>query len=375
MPRDYTMAPSGDVIITLRNPNVPLDVGVESPSQPKKSESESGGNQANNDTSQNKSITYLVSSQHLILASPVFKAMLTGGWAEGNKKPESTVLHVDAEDWDAEAFTIAMKVLHGHCHQVPCKVSLELLGKLALIVDYYHIKEPFPFIYKEWISHVKTRLPVPNDLGRTLDLFMWVSFVLDDPVTFSQVTRVAILKGKEGWKPSENIPILQCVIDKINQKRRNAMGSIATELHRPRTRYSEECAGCNFACSVMQLGLLIRSLHQIKFWDHRTDSSESPFGNNSLIEVIKILAEMVMPVWSVPTTAYGSASKRHVCTRQADMAVFKLGVREDIKPQDNAAGSCLMADISDFLKGVKDTTMTGLRLGDYVKEADFKAPK
>ncbi|KAK3370952.1 hypothetical protein B0T24DRAFT_531308, partial [Lasiosphaeria ovina] len=81
-----------------------------------------------------KSTTFLVSSRHLILASPVFKVMLTGGWKEGEKN--NGPLRGGAEDWDTEALMIVMNVLHNHYRQVLKKVSLEILAKIAVIINY-----------------------------------------------------------------------------------------------------------------------------------------------------------------------------------------------------------------------------------------------
>ncbi|CAJ2508725.1 Uu.00g137510.m01.CDS01 [Anthostomella pinea] len=42
-----------------------------------------------------------------------------------------------AEDWDANALSILMYVIHGRHRGVPRSASLELLTKIAVLVDYY----------------------------------------------------------------------------------------------------------------------------------------------------------------------------------------------------------------------------------------------
>jgi len=133
---------SGDVIITLSNPNAPFAVWDGSEQGPARAElsvspkitdptppaedntiavDELPAPQDNEvappKDSQISSVstelaTFHVSSRRLIWASPVFKAMLTGGWKEGDKNKGP--LQGGAEDWDAEALLIVLNVLRSH---------------------------------------------------------------------------------------------------------------------------------------------------------------------------------------------------------------------------------------------------------------------
>ena len=113
---DYTMDPSGDIIFTLSNPNAPFavwdgdepgpfqieptvkpysiaepippaeDNPITEDQQPAPQDSEASPQEDSQPSiPSTEPVTFLVSSRHLILASPVFKAMLTGGWKEGDK--------------------------------------------------------------------------------------------------------------------------------------------------------------------------------------------------------------------------------------------------------------------------------------------------
>jgi hypothetical protein len=159
-------------------------------------------------------VTFLVSSRHLILASPVFKAMLTGGWKEGDKN--NGPLQVGAEDWDAEALVIVMNVLHSHCHQVPKTISLEMLAKIAVIVDYYKIHEAVQIIASLWVKALEKTLP--SSLGRDVILWILVSSVFGDATIFRQVTKVAILWSREDMKIPCGLPIPPAVIGKVLTK-------------------------------------------------------------------------------------------------------------------------------------------------------------
>jgi hypothetical protein len=82
-----------------------------------------------------------VSSSHLILASSYFKRMLRGGWKEDCTLCAEGCLTIYVEDWDPDALLILMNIIHGHTRKVPRTVSLEMLAKLAVLVDYYECIE------------------------------------------------------------------------------------------------------------------------------------------------------------------------------------------------------------------------------------------
>ncbi|KXH56878.1 hypothetical protein CSAL01_06126 [Colletotrichum salicis] len=86
-------------------------------------------------------VKYLVSSKHLALASRCFSAKLSGPWIEASVKHIDGCYHMDASDWDPEALLILMHVIHGKTRSVPRQIDLEMLAKLAVLVDYYDCHE------------------------------------------------------------------------------------------------------------------------------------------------------------------------------------------------------------------------------------------
>ncbi|KAE8389727.1 hypothetical protein BDV23DRAFT_172906 [Aspergillus alliaceus] len=65
-----------------------------------------------------------VSAKHLILVSPAFKKILTGGSVE-----------ITTENWDPEALLILLRILHFQLHIVPRRLILELNAKLWLWIS------------------------------------------------------------------------------------------------------------------------------------------------------------------------------------------------------------------------------------------------
>ncbi|KAK3362529.1 hypothetical protein B0T25DRAFT_524510 [Lasiosphaeria hispida] len=389
---DHTMDPTGDVIFKLNNPNVPLAIWDDEqppvqatgpgpfadtpPAIPIAEPAISAENaslasnmppnqQDSEATSQEdpqltrlplEPVTFLISSRHLILASPVFKAMLTGGWNEGDKI--SGPFQVSAQDWNAEAVTIVMNVLHNHYGQVPKTVTLKMLAKIAVIVDYYKIHEAFQAISQLWIDALRKQ-PLPTCLGNDVTLWILVSWVFEAANTFKYVTKVAVLRSREDVKVPHELPIPSAVIDRINQDRKDAMDLIAAGIGGLQQDYVEGRAGCDFECRAMHLGALMLSLNNLNFSGH---PSKPHFGNCSLTKVVDILSGMKSPKWCT----LGRVSREHQCPPgppNVEARAFKLDVGE--KTPRNLVIGVLNGYAALLVNGAKDK-MEGLLLADFV---------
>jgi hypothetical protein len=138
-------------------------------------------------------ILYYVSSRHLMLASPMFRSMLTKDrFAESDRDASDGRFHVYADDWDPEAFLIVLQVLHLRNKQVQQHiVDLEMLAKIAVIVDYYHCEDPLSLFAEIWIKELKG-VPTPVIYDRDLVLWIWVAWVFDVQERFARATAVAM---------------------------------------------------------------------------------------------------------------------------------------------------------------------------------------
>lgn len=81
-------------------------------------------------------VRFRLSSKHLKSASPVFKTMLDGNWTESTLTSDGRY-ELPASDWDTDAFQIIMDIIHGRSQEVPRSVTLELLARIAVVIDYY----------------------------------------------------------------------------------------------------------------------------------------------------------------------------------------------------------------------------------------------
>jgi hypothetical protein len=152
-----------------------------------------------------------VSSRHLILASPQAKRMLEGAWMEQNTLKSQGFLVIEEKDWDNEALLILMNIMHGKNRSVPKKISLEMLGRIAVLVDYYECYEVVEIFSDMWIAHLKEELP--ETYSRKLVLWICISWVFRQPAEFKMATSVA-LKHSEGMIETMELPIPERIVRK-----------------------------------------------------------------------------------------------------------------------------------------------------------------
>lgn len=180
---NHTIDPEGDVILTLKHANSKFAIWDEVATSAQ-----------DQDTPASEPVTFRVSSHHLKLASPVLKAALTGGWAESTVT-EDGYCRLDVEDSDPEALRIALAVIHGRNHQVPHTITLEILCKVAVLVDYYQCHEAFDFCNKIWVDELRKSLP--QTYGRDLILWLCVSWVFQVKDLLQATMNIAVERSYE----------------------------------------------------------------------------------------------------------------------------------------------------------------------------------
>lgn len=134
------------------------------------------GTQTASDEPSNKDeqIQMKVSSRHLTLASPYFKAMLTGGWKESENLRRDGSVQIEEEGWDPEALTIVLNITHCYFKKVPRQVSHAMLAKIIAVVDYFECIEVIDPYAERWIDQLKGKLAFTTEL-RSIVLWVWIS--------------------------------------------------------------------------------------------------------------------------------------------------------------------------------------------------------
>lgn len=177
--------------------------------------------------SEAEEVQFLLSSRHLSLASPVFDAMLCGGWKEStvlDERPrkiprlqnrdtsnsELQVRHeISATEWNTEALLLLMNIFHGHHKKVPHELSLDTFAHLALLVDYYKCQEITELFSRYWLGRYKPRLAKAR--GQILVLWVFVAWSFSHDALFEDTTELAV-KESQGLLETLNLPLPQRIL-------------------------------------------------------------------------------------------------------------------------------------------------------------------
>ncbi|KAF4338325.1 dynamin family [Fusarium beomiforme] len=214
-------------------------------------------------------IQMLVSGKHLELASSYFKKMFSGPFMEG-KADHSGLRRVTASNWDPEAFNIVLTIMHGYHRDVPRSLGLEMLAKLAMIVDYYdchEIIELYADICGKLIE-AEDCFPIPSDL-----------------------------------------------LEQIDIARQDYLNKVFSATYDLLDRLQEQ-PECSYECSSMLLGVLTKELKNHGILSPR---SELPFYGLSIEGSKDMIKGFKVPHWY--DSSGGRYGPRHPCTIQQKLSV------------------------------------------------------
>ena len=129
------------------------------------------------------------------LASPVFKAMLGPNFKEGQALQANGKVEISLDD-EAFSFVILANVFHHKASSVTIEANLDLLFKVARLVDKYQMREAAEFFYLTWIEKVKGRTSPsfcePSMLGKWLE----VAWIFRDNTVFEDVSHVITMQAE-----------------------------------------------------------------------------------------------------------------------------------------------------------------------------------
>ncbi|KAG6289777.1 hypothetical protein E4U09_004772 [Claviceps aff. purpurea] len=283
------------------DPNVPIERDMKSDFAEKDLDTDSQESpQENSDCHE---VEFRLSSRHLALASPVFKAMLSGFWKEsapssdqdnGSAKPWSPLqsgsncqarYELTATEWVVEDFLLLMNIVHGHSGQVPYSVDLETLARMSVLVDYYQCQEVTQFVVGLWIDKLSGRLPsLPTQYGRECVAWIFVSWVFSRRNIFEKMTLLAIASSVLEQKRDHYIDEIFSVV-----------GKLCKDLLKGRR-------GCGFECTSMLLGSLMKVMDENELY--RTCSAK---------QATRAVLSLKSGKWSTYDSNHLGASS-HPCT-------------------------------------------------------------
>jgi hypothetical protein len=131
-----------------------------------------------------------VSSKHLILASHTFRTSLGSDiYPEGRMLQTHGNVTMTLIDEDPDVMIILLRIVHGQTRKVPRQVSLDMLTKLAAVVNHRQMLEVVEVLSDIWISAFKhTSSPAGNTPEALSWLFIFWVFRKEDE--FKKITLI-----------------------------------------------------------------------------------------------------------------------------------------------------------------------------------------
>ncbi|KAI2618683.1 hypothetical protein GGS26DRAFT_574135 [Hypomontagnella submonticulosa] len=214
----FAVDPEGDVVLVLRNPSAPFAVISQSLADPEPASTPVSSPSPSRFFKKSKIpkpapptppaqpvFRYLLSSRHLIMASEYFQRLLKGPWKEANSTDADGRRTIQAEDWDPDALLILMYVIHGRNNRVPRSPGLEMLAKVAVLVDYYRCHEAVQVHKYFWYLRLNELVPKIGN-GRLI-LWLLVASVFQWTETLADAKGTA-LQHFDGRIPTLGLPVI-----------------------------------------------------------------------------------------------------------------------------------------------------------------------
>jgi hypothetical protein len=163
---------------------------IQEPHEDAQPDDESAQSDASSNSAEPLSDVHMrVSSKHLILASPTFRSMLGPSFEEGQRLRTEGSTDIALGDDDPDAFVILLNIVHGLTRKVPRSVTLDMLTKLAVLVNYYQMHEVVELFSDTWIDNL-VKEDLPESYSSEAIRWLLISWVFHRPVEFRAVSRV-----------------------------------------------------------------------------------------------------------------------------------------------------------------------------------------
>ncbi|KAJ5193344.1 hypothetical protein N7449_009486 [Penicillium cf. viridicatum] len=261
-----------------------------------------------------------VSAKHLIFASPVFKRILTGGWKESIAYLQKRSVEITAEGWDIEAFLVVLHAIHGKNYDIPRKLTLEILAKVAVIADYYECKECLYLMTDIWLNSMEEG--IPTTYSRDLILWLWVSWFFQLPSQFKESTSAVIscsgnvITG-QGFPISDKVIVSNGILGLINKSREEAINNLVLLLHATLEALLSRSRGCSFECSSIMYGALTMNMGSIHLLSPKP---AAPFPSLNYNDLTQKVLSFTSPEWYDSSCRY--SGYLHRCPDSSFASIF-----------------------------------------------------
>ncbi|PMD57210.1 uncharacterized protein K444DRAFT_632344 [Hyaloscypha bicolor E] len=205
-------------------------------------------------------ISMIVSSKHMILASPVFKVMLQPGrFKEGMQRNAAGQIEVDLPDDDQAVMVIVPDIIHGRNSLVPKQVDMEMLTN-----SQYCQKQST----QRWMA---------------------ISWVFGREKEFAAITRAAIIGCRANFTDEvTDLPIPEKVLEMVARNRAANISKLFDFIKQVIERYRGINVICGSAYDAMVLGSLIKGLSAAGVWPIQ----EPPYHGITFNELASVIADL-----------------------------------------------------------------------------------
>ncbi|RTE75463.1 hypothetical protein BHE90_010072 [Fusarium euwallaceae] len=236
--------------------------------------------------------------------------MLKGSFAEAVANSQGLYC-ITAIGWDPEALVLVLDIMHGHNRSVPQKITLEMMAKVATIVDYYDCLEIVEIFAAIWVDALVESQP--STYGKDTILWLLVSWVFQRQDIFEKMTGLA-LRHSERLITVEGVPIPHAILKRIDEERQNALAEIFSTLYTLLDTLCQE-SECSYECSSMLLGSLMEELRKHGILKPQI---KKPYGGYSISSAVKMVDTFTSPTWYSKNERsgsryYDSYSSPHTC--------------------------------------------------------------
>ncbi|KAL6890808.1 hypothetical protein GGI43DRAFT_414851 [Trichoderma evansii] len=311
---------------------------------------------------------FLVSRKHLMLASRRASKVLEGSLKEATPE-EDGLFHWNFEPiFDAKAFEIVMKIIHGQTRDVPVTVNVCMLSQITAIVDDLECQNSVWFFAKGWLSQIKGQIP----RGMSEDLMRWIliSFVFEESEIFKTVTGIAIGNSTDIMLTLD-LPIRSKILEDMSTRRKSIFSNLIYRLHNLESQLLEQSLGCNQGCRAMMLGTFSQGLKLNSLLPLPLPPYYTLRVTSILLQLRKIKGpDYYCPQEDCTSQTYSGAWKleSRPLPRQkpAAFGLFGSPKNEEKVPSSLVRHNCRL---EDHLKGILDTVdveIKGLELSNYL---------
>ncbi|KAG4259292.1 hypothetical protein FPRO03_12968 [Fusarium proliferatum] len=247
---------------------------------------------------------FLCSQKHLTLASRRASKLFSSAFKEALKQDDGLYHWNFGDVFDVQAFEVVLKIIHGKTRRVPQRAKLNLLSKIASIVDDLECYDALSFCTETWLSSYGGPFyTLPQRMDKKLAQLILVSFVFANKQIFRDSTKRAARYTCEGM-PTFDLPIRADIPRRIEESRIEVLQYLVDGLYKVHDDLLQRKLGCSEGCRALLLGSFLQVMTAAGLYPR----PESPFYSLRLDSIISSLRDIQPSIYYSSVTG-GLAGK------------------------------------------------------------------